>query len=66
MAGRRGQGTCMFQAFVVSFTIVPILVGMFAAKGRGGARDRSAVRVGWIVYAVLWFGALYYLRYRWT
>jgi hypothetical protein len=66
MVGWRRFGAGMFQNFIISFTILPILVGMLAAKGRGGARDRAAVRVGWIVYAVLWFGALYYLRYRWT
>jgi len=57
----------MFQYFVISFTIAPILVGMSAAaRGRDGGRDRSALRVGWVLYAVVWFGVLYYLRNRWT
>jgi len=57
----------MFQLLFVSFTIAPILVGMSAAaKGRDGRGDRSALRVGWVLYAVLWFALLYYLRHRWV
>lgn len=56
----------MFKYFLISIVIAPILVGMSAAKGRKGGDNRSALIVGWVVYSVLWFGALYYLRYRWT
>lgn len=54
----------MSKYILLSAVIVPILLGLSAAKGRDGARDRSALRVGWVTYAILWFAALYYLRYR--
>jgi hypothetical protein len=56
----------VFKYFLISIALVPILLGVSAAKERDGARNRSALRVGWLVYAVLWFGVLYYLRYRWS
>jgi len=56
----------VFKYFLISIAIVPLLIGVGAAKARDGARSRSALRVGWVVYAVLWFGVLYYLRYRWS
>ena len=56
----------MFKYFLISIVIAPLLAGVTAVKGRDGNRDRSALRVTWIVYAVLWFGVLYYLRYRWS
>lgn len=54
----------MFKSILISVAIVPILLGMIAAKGRDGGRDLAALRIGWVAYAVLWFGALYYLRHR--
>ena len=56
----------MFQYFVISFTMAPILVGVLAANGRKGTGNPVALRVGWVVYAVLWFACLYYLRHRWA
>jgi hypothetical protein len=56
----------VFKYFLVSIALVPILLGVSAAKGRDGARDQSALRVRWLIYAVLWFGVLYYLRRRWS
>jgi hypothetical protein len=56
----------MFKYLLISIAIVPLLVGVSAAKGDDGRRRRSALRVGWVLYAVLWFGVLYYLRYRWS
>jgi len=56
----------VFKYFLISIALVPILLGVSAAKERDGARSRSALRVGWLVYAALWFGVLYYLRYRWS
>ena len=55
----------MFKYFLISIVIAPLLLGVSAAKGRSAGRSRSALRVGWVVYALLWFGVLYYLRYRW-
>jgi hypothetical protein len=54
----------VFKSILISVTIVPILVGVMAAKGRDGGRDLAALRVGWVAYAVLWLGALYFLAYR--
>ena len=54
----------MFKSILMSVAIAPILLGVIAAKRRGGGRDLAVLRVGWIAYAVLWIGALYYLRYR--
>lgn len=56
----------MFKYFLISIAIAPLFVGVGAAKGRDAVRGRSALRVGWLVYATLWFGVLYYLRYRWS
>ena len=55
----------MFKYFLISIAIVPLLLGVGAANGRDGGGSRSALRVGWLVYALFWFGVLYYLRYRW-
>ena len=54
----------MFKAILISVAIAPILLGMIAAKGRDSEHDLAALRLGWVAYAVLWIGALYYLRYR--
>ena len=56
----------MFKYFLISIAIVPLLLGVSAAQGRGGAGNPSALRVGWVLYALLWFGVLYYLRFRWS
>ena len=56
----------MFKYFLISVVIAPLLIGVTAVKGRDGNGDRSALRITWIVYAILWFGVLYYLRYRWS
>ena len=55
----------MFQDLVISIVIVPVLIGIQAAKFGNGARDRLILRVTWGAYGLLWFGLLYYLRYRW-
>ena len=54
----------MFKSILISIAIAPLLLGVFTGKGRDGGRDRTALRVGWVAYAILWIGALYYLRYR--
>ncbi len=55
----------MFKYFLISIALAPVLLGVSAAKERDGARNRSALRLAWLVYATLWFGVLYYLRRRW-
>jgi len=56
----------VFKHFLISIVIAPLLIGLIAVKGRDGGKDRSALRIGWLVYAVVWFGMLYYLRTRWA
>lgn len=55
----------MFKYFMISIAIAPILLGVSAAKGSDSGRNLSALRIGWVVYAIFWIGVLYYLRYRW-
>jgi hypothetical protein len=55
----------VFKYLLISIALVPVLLGVAAAKERDGARNRSALRISWLVYAILWFGSLYYLRRRW-
>ncbi len=54
----------MFKSILISVAFAPLLLGVIAAKGRAGGRDRAVLRVGWVAYAVFWFAALFYLRYR--
>ena len=54
----------MYKSLLMSIAIVPILLGLIAAKGRKGGRDLASLRVGWIAYSIIWIGALYYLRFR--
>jgi hypothetical protein len=54
----------VFKSILISIAVVPVLLGMIAAKGRDSGRDRVALRVAWVAYAVLWFAALFFLRYR--
>lgn len=56
----------MFKYLLISIVVVPLLLGVSAAKGHDPGRSRSALRIGWILYALLWFGVLYYLRGRWS
>lgn len=56
----------MFKYFLISVAFAPLLVGVIAAKGSDGARARGRLRAAWILYAILWFGVLYYLRFRWA
>ena len=56
----------MFKYFLISVVIAPLLAGVLTVKGRDRGGDLSALKVTWITYAILWFGVLYYLRYRWS
>ena len=55
----------MLNYILTSISIAPILVGVIAAKGRDGTRDRSALRLAWVVYAVTWFALVYFIGHRW-
>ena len=56
----------MFKYLLISIALVPLLVGIRAANKGDVQRRRSALRVAWVLYATLWFGLLYYLRFRWS
>jgi len=56
----------MFQNFLISIVIVPMLIAASGANRRDAARHRRALKIGWTSYTVLWFCTLYYLRYRWS
>lgn len=56
----------MFNDFLISIAIAPLLVGVAAARVRDGRQSRSVLSVSWLAYAILWFGVLYYLRHRWA
>lgn len=56
----------MFKALLISIVIMPILLGVIAAKGRADGRDRTVLRGWWILYTCVWIGLLYLLRYRWV
>jgi hypothetical protein len=56
----------MFQNFLISIVILPLLLAVSAANGRDGARHRRVLKIGWTSYTVVWFCTLYYLRYRWS
>ena len=56
----------MFQYFMISIVVMPILIGVYTARGRGRTRSRRKLTVTWVTYAILWFFVLYYLRFRWS
>jgi len=55
----------MFQYFMISIVIAPILLGVGAASRGERPHSWRILKISWTVYAVLWFSVLYYLRYRW-
>jgi hypothetical protein len=55
----------VFQNFLISIVIMPMLLAVSAANG-SGARHRRVLKIGWTSYTVVWFCTLYYLRYRWS
>jgi hypothetical protein len=56
----------MFQNFLISIVILPLLLAVSAANGRNGVQHRRVLKIGWTSYTVVWFCTLYYLRYRWS
>jgi hypothetical protein len=57
----------VFNYFLISIVIAPLLVGVAsAARERDGRRSQSTLSAGWLVYVLLWFGVLYLLRYKWA
>jgi hypothetical protein len=59
-------GGIVFKYLLMSIVIVPILLGVKAADGRGGPRGLRVLIIGWVLYSILWVGMLYFLRHRWV
>ena len=60
------SGGSVFKYLLISIVIVPILLGVMAAKVRGGTRGLRFLMTGWVVFSILWLGMLYYLNRRWV
>ena len=56
----------MFKYFLITICIFPSLLGVIAAKSHERVHGRRVLRIGWVLYALIWFFLLYYLRYRWV
>jgi hypothetical protein len=56
----------VFKLLLISIVIMPILLGVTAANNRPDGKNRSVLRSRWILYTTLWFGLLYFLRYKWA
>lgn len=55
----------MFKILLISIVIVPILLGVQAAKGQVGQRGLWLLRTGWVLYSIFWLFLLYYLERQW-
>ena len=56
----------MFSRFLITIVLVPVVLGMIAARGRT-AQQRLLQLLAYIaVYDILYMFVLYYLRYRWV
>ena len=55
----------MFKWGLISVVIVPVLAGMQAATSRRGQHSLPLLIVFLLIYDVLYFLLLYYLRVRW-
>jgi hypothetical protein len=49
----------MFQNFLISIVIVPMLFAVSGANARTGANHRRVLKIGWTSYTVVWFCTLY-------
>jgi hypothetical protein len=56
----------VFKYFILSVILVPPFLGILAARARGGRGSPALLRMSWVVYTVLWFGVLHFVRYRWA
>lgn len=56
----------MFKLFLISIVIVPVLLGMQAAKGRSGRRGFFHLLAFLLIYDVVYLLILYYVRVRWV
>ena len=56
----------MFKLLLISIVIVPVLLGMQAARGRRGRRGVGLLVGLVLTYDVFYWLMLYYLRVRWV
>jgi len=56
----------MFKLLLISIVIVPVLLGVQAAKSPGGRRGLLLLLALLLTYDVLYLLMLYYLRVRWV
>jgi hypothetical protein len=56
----------MFKVFLISIVVVPVLLGMQAARARHGRRGLAMLLAAFFAYDVLYLLMLYYLRFRWS
>jgi hypothetical protein len=56
----------MFKLLLISIVVVPVLLGVRAAKGRTARRGFLRLVGLVLVYDTLYFFMLYYLRVRWV
>ena len=56
----------MFKYLLMSIVIVPVLLGMKAATDRSGPNGLRILLAGWVLYGLLWFSMLYFLKDRWV
>ena len=56
----------MFKLLLISIVIVPVLLGMQAARRRRGRHALGLLLALVLTYDVLYWLMLYYLRVRWV
>ena len=56
----------MFKLLLISIVIVPVLLGMYAARARRGRRGMGLLLGLVLTYDVFYWLMLYYLRVRWV
>jgi hypothetical protein len=56
----------MFKLLLISIVIVPVLLGMQAARGRSRRRSVLVLLAFVLTYDALYWVMLYYLRVRWV
>jgi len=56
----------VFKYILISIVIVPVLLGVKAADGRGGLTGLRVLRVARVLYGSFWLVMLYIMKYRWV
>ena len=62
----RGAIGTLFKLFLISIVLVPVLIGMRAARSRGRRHGVSVLLAALVTYDVLYLLMLYYVRVRWV